>query len=756
MKFLFSRIITFCLLSLFLSLNSFGQKKVKYKNVFEEVVTSDIDKAYALLLSYHEQNNLHINSAYQLAVICKEYSEKIDPLTKTEIVRYFIEYEKFYLELISTRFDEREIRKNKKYYGKIATLKLLPKIQLSDVLNDLANRLSENQEAASILDSVLFHFHSTRRFYNKCLENYKILTDTYHSVDEMYLLANNDITGTINQIKTDFENTLNHFKNYRALIEKHPLSNYNQYWTTAPIKHFRVDGLTDSDFLLEEVKLWDFEKWTTDFESVLENEIKPLRSKINSTEEELNHKIEQIKTGSYKNASVDYQLVEKLSQYDSNPLVLHLFRYKIAKADILNIQNEKPDSSKIGFVPVGTDITHFSRLAVSKNKADSLLEILLKNIDNQSVARYSAFITDKYYGEKGLRRYVANEKEYLNTLLSNSLGELKLKILSRRFALGNEKYASWKNDSIPLFPQTADFDNNPKQKYHTTTIDFDGDGNLLVAGFYAVSSNKKGAFLAKISDNKTEWVKVYNIRAHIQKTFNDCVLLLNVVNDKCHLVVNSSLKAEGNTQMFNTLVITDFNGKELSRTKLTPNLIPRAMYVDQSREKHIIVFKGDRFNPIAHLGKTEKEPNEHLVIHGVEEDDVWTTEIEMTGCVGGITKIDENYIVFANYSRFTNHFSENIRSKSAPYDDVKDRTNIFSTLVNSKGSLMKTGKLESKLPIFGICAHKINTKEHYGTIVIGFSENLKSFANPEKLKKASVFYLVTDQFGDTYSSNLTD
>ena len=93
-----------------------SQELLKYKDVFEVLTTQGDEKAYPGLKLHQQQDPYHVNTYYQLGVICQKWAKKYDPLTEYDNVKYFVYHAKLYLDMAVKYLDDKEARKNREFY----------------------------------------------------------------------------------------------------------------------------------------------------------------------------------------------------------------------------------------------------------------------------------------------------------------------------------------------------------------------------------------------------------------------------------------------------------------------------------------------------------------------------------------------------------------------------------------------------------------------------------------------------------------
>ena len=184
--------VIFLLLIVFLGniSNVYAQDILKYKDVFEVITTQGDDKAYPLLKLHQQQDPYHVNTYYQLGVICQKWAKKYDPLTEYDNVKYFVYHANLYLTMASKYLDDKEARKNRDYYHLVELPEGQKKIELVDVQKDINDRIADVEFFNKNISIIRKNYYSAVNSYNLCLEYFLELNKNNSKLKDIYLIAN--------------------------------------------------------------------------------------------------------------------------------------------------------------------------------------------------------------------------------------------------------------------------------------------------------------------------------------------------------------------------------------------------------------------------------------------------------------------------------------------------------------------------------------------------------------------------------------
>lgn len=735
-----------------------GQKELKYKDIYEDVVSPDKNLAYNVLLSYLNTEPLHVNANFQLGVICTEKALETDPLVNPSETFYYIEAAKKYFS-ISAFLDDREVRKNRKYYENIIQNPVSGHIELEDVQNELVNRLEKLNEYEQNLNIILGCFELTQHHYNSCIKIYEQLCRTYPSEEDIIINISSKTKDELFHLKNEFTKTIENFKAYREAVKKYPIKSYNQYWTVKPIKKYGFDGFTIASFLKQEVALWDFESWINELLKRAENNLQPVRLQIRQFEKKLNRTIDEVNNDNTITDEtalrIPVEIVETLKLYDINPLPVVLFQYKIAHIQFLSSIKEfnQLASSNVSF---DTKAQLFSIIIKNMQQMTQNLAALATIAKNENINKYYDFVQSSFARTGDIEKYIDDEKQKNQQLFTQVQENLRQTYLNYRYNVQVKKEISYKNTTISLQSGIPDFDKTENGTYFTTKVLRDENSDFYITGYYKRNSNSIKAFMAKTNDTtEIDWLETINIRAHIQKNFRDCGLLIERTPGKCWLLVNSSVSSSTDLLMFNTLYVTDTLGNEIETLKILAEDIPRSMSLNAATKQIVATYIGKDFHPFKAAAENGIIKNEQLNINSLHREKTWNATIEMSGSVGGIISINNNLLLFCNFVSYTDYYGIQKDSKAITPAN-RGLTNVFAALFDKSGHLIRTSTAENKNPFFATDVFKINNQLHKGALLIGFKGDIANIAKNDKLKEHELFFALSDAFGNLTYSNMDD
>jgi hypothetical protein len=716
---------------------SYSQRNLRYKDVYKVVTEKEKEEAYSLLLVYQKQDPYFANTYLQLGMIAQYWSKDYDALTSLKDVEYFIYNTGLYYGLANAKIDAKEIRKNDKYYLNIDRFKNAEKLNFEEVKAYINELIEANTEYKKNVYIVTNYFNSSIKHYNKCITIFKDINRKNNKIKDIYMTAGPEFTQQLNELESSFDSTIYYLQNYQTAIKNYPIKEYNQKYKLLPIETYRLHGLTGSDFLQDEIPIWDYGTWVKDVKKVINSDISNIRKDINTADDLLNKNTNLLlQTNEFKEdfglKNIDSRLKFKIGKYDHKSFLLHLFNYKESKVNLLALMKKpinNPYDSLISYSLI-QKARYYENIINEKQQCDSLNKNIVKNIDAYDLNKYNDFFTNKYGGEAGLKNYSNNETKLLNKQLESSLDNYKTYVISPN----NNQYDSinYKAKEIYLRKTIPDFENAKKGDYYT--VDYVKSGrDYYVSGFIVTAKGKAQPFIAKTTRlTDIKWLKILPAKS------NACGTNIRVMEQGCELLVTS---LDG-TKFSNKIYTFDDLGKQKEKADLNLSGYPRYFSFNEINQQYLLIVKGNQANSLNCL-------EDKLVFAKISSDKkkiIWQTSVNIKGQFVDIISFNQEYYLFSNFTEYSTE-SVNITSKAGV--DPKS-TNLLINIINEDGVLVKEKAILNSIAFFAMNVIKLSNK----TInVVGLKSSLISPENKAEKQEQEFLYLLLNTDGEVYYDN---
>jgi len=615
-----------------------------YEDFYKIINSFSDEKVYSKLLFYQRQDPYFANTYAQLGFVINKLMLKTDPLKDYNQAINWAETGILYLALYKHYMHENESRSNKSFYTNLPINKTEDRFTNLDLTNYANYYTKQFESYRDSLKLVYGAIERSKEYYGKSISLYRDLNNRFNNQNDLWLQTDDKILGEIKKLKDYFDSTIINFNIYKEHCKTFELKDYNQKYTLKSIQTFRLDGLTNSNFLANEFQIWDFGTWTNEFLAVYNSDILPLRQETETINQWFseNEKLQIDRKVDLKNAPkpiFDEKYIFKLGKYDNNSLVRELMTYKNAKYKFLQKYNDPLNSPYDSIVDILSRKARFyNDLRVSKQLADSSLLVFEGAINQERVNRFSNFFTSSYGGKSGLIDYSKKQKEELEKILNISFINLKGFLRYQNDIYDKVSFFKYKNDSIPTYKVPFDFIG----KYRTNDVSRISGKPSYISGF-DISKTNATQFVSFVDkSNKIKWYK------QIDKPFAVSQDANSSVSSKVHSYNGGCIAifTRQSNEMINTLVKLDSTGKELYRTPIAVATYPVFINCDDINQRVMIACKG--------ISLKKSEELEVATICQTDSVGVvkWKTALYVAGDIIDIIRTEGLFQVFLNYKSY--------------------------------------------------------------------------------------------------------
>lgn len=459
-------------------------QKVKYKDLILLLSAKQYDKAEPFLKRYLKENDDNPNAFLYMGIVFQDKLSKIDPLLHTETLEGTIDSSLLYFDKSYKTITEKELRKNDEYYEAymrrdLRTGKFV--IKLSDVQLDIENRMNSLKTRKEKVRLLKTYFVESSQAYGRTNQLYKTLHSKYGAEREFFLRSDDEMLAVLKRISVNFDSAITAFEKYKSLSKELGKTGYNHVVDLQEIKDLKRDGSTTQDFMMEDLKLWDYKKWSAQATQVIEKEIAPLRDNLIEFDIALNKLAERLRTDSSSVkpglAALASKLPEaQLKKYDPSPMPFDVFAMKMAELEYhSDLVSNKPlrDSLNVRLRLVGIK----SEIADLK-KLDSVSASLMKRDFSQEEKDYHHFISKAFGTTSVLQSLISSTNEYAKKERIKKETEWERISQSLKWLVAG-------TDSIPLYSET-----NRELKYKPLIIEED----RFTAGLFYKDTTAIGYF----------------------------------------------------------------------------------------------------------------------------------------------------------------------------------------------------------------------------------------------------------------------
>jgi len=393
-------------------------QKVKYKDLFLLLSAKQYDQAEPFLKRYLKDNDDNPNAYLFMGITYQEKANKEDVLKSTEKLIQNSDSSIYFYTLAAKGITEKELKRNDEYYQMYNRRDLRTGefgVKLSDVQFDLEKRLQALKERIERVKLLKVQYGEAELLYSKSMAHFKFVVSPYPGQKEFYLRSDEKLSVELYKLIGVFDSCLTAFNNYKATSALLGKTGYNQTLNLIEVREFGKDGFSESDFMANDLRLWDYKRWATGSIDVITKEIKPIRDHLVSYDIEINKLREKLKKDSISVKSDLTQLVDKLlfnqlKKYDQNPMPMQVFGMKIAELEYTSevLQNRPLKDS----ANAQLHLANIKNEVKALNKLDSITAQFSDSRFDEDVANYNDFVTSAYGTPAVLRSLIKTTREF--------------------------------------------------------------------------------------------------------------------------------------------------------------------------------------------------------------------------------------------------------------------------------------------------------------------------------------------------------
>jgi hypothetical protein len=577
----------------------------------------------------------------------------------------------YYFKRAKEVINAKEVKRKDEYYQdflKSPDGKTRSEVTIEIVYKDIdymVNKLNDYKENIKTINQ---HFNLAVDNYYAANEIFTEIYGTYSTFKEMCLLADDAYMAKMLKMDTHFEEAISNFESYRSDIKKFPIEGYNQEYKLQNIDNYRLHGLTKTNFLIDDIQLWNYGKWYDDILEYIKTEIEPLRATIIADEQLLNDKFKQISSTDIPDES-DYRIESDvlllIKKYDPASFLVDIFKYKESKINLVNsrILPEGNTDFDISASRYANAITHARTSMRALNKANH-------DLSEHLIERHKLFF-EEYY-DNNLPGFISLERNFVNPLLSNELKGLKEKLTNRKEIIGAQRKMAFGGEGdgqVPLYIQDS-VDYIAEEGEFVTLDIYTKKSKSYHSGYKMENGNRK-SFISYLENDSVKWIGYPNISNSLQTEART----ITSIGNGCVSMVYAYEK-EDRSLGRNVLVEFTNLGKELIQNNLQTDRFPQDIVFTESDNLFTCVFEeysyidSDELHPV-YINKINQE--------GIIE---WERKLEIGGEIVSLSVFDENFLLTCNVLSAKNENGNVVKSKT---DKSK---NVFVAKISNKGEFM--------------------------------------------------------------------
>jgi hypothetical protein len=521
------------------------------------------------------------------------------------------------------------------------------------------------------------------------------------------LLYDEELESRFNLVKNNYDSTLYYFRKYRDYADRYPPFQFDQQLSFNTIQTYRLDGLViQTDFLVDNIQLWDYASWVEQVKKVINTEISQLRNDIEKIESTLSNSFSILKSAK-ANDSINIDPIEnksiyKIRKYDLNSPVANLFQYKDAKLDMLNERKSLALYDTAEEISLQVKLYTINRVFQQTISLENSLVKYNSELAKSNLNKNKDFYEDYYGGIDQFKNYFKTEENELLAIRKETANKLKSQIINY--------YQSSFTQEKPLFRNIQFEWQNPILEYDSLSkniayINYSASNvNELeyFSGYYFNTDSISQAFIAAKNKEKVVWYNAVPSKYKANMAWQK-VMDINVVagGDLSYLLYESH---NDSLDFVNQIVVANEKGEIKNKIEINTQEKPVKLTALRNSNLQLAFYQGDGLGDAVW-------PNKLTVVKFHPDSvDYSSKEIDINGKLRAIFQTDAGLILVSSSedgrSLFTSLFDDEFNSlKKASFNfskpvDVKYNYQISENslhLLNPEdgnGHLVLTDELE--------------------------------------------------------------
>lgn len=426
---------------------------LNYKKIISERNLVDPEVFLSQLREYQKEHSSFSNAYYQIGKSELLAFSTLDPIVYRVASRQYIYNAKTNFSLARNYVDKKEVTKDPEWYD-------MPPLKDKDSLFAMTvNSLDENYQAAikyaDAYERLLLHYDKAVGFYLQAQKDFIDINTSAQNLRQLFLQTNEGLKFAIQEVGVSFDSSMYHLDRYRETYQLLPhLDKREVKVNFNAIDHFRMNGITPTNFLADEIDVWDYRDWSDRFSKLIEEEVDGLKDEIRNAFEffaETNGRL--INGDQCIQATIDdrkfQRIINLVTKYDNQSELIDIFTYLLAKLEYGNQVNYERNCNLISNLPTDDFISRKARiyqtLSQTYNYTDSLNRTIAYTERGQQSFRW--FFEEMLSGDKASDDFAANQRMENRMAFRNEADKLRALKLKQTFEVpvGSQCYSQEEN-----------------------------------------------------------------------------------------------------------------------------------------------------------------------------------------------------------------------------------------------------------------------------------------------------------------------
>ena len=288
------------------------QAQEKYNVLLERIQTLSPYEAIYQLMDYQQDFPYNANIYYQLGNLNYDLLTTRDPLHQySELRELLYRARLFYGNCLHFAKDQK-LQANQ--YPEIPCD--AKRLEYEQLENYIQPRLEEIKRQQTACDSIHNTFFRMVDCYNRCRQTFTSFLDRHTREKKAHLQLNEQDEQLLHRLQNSADSLTEYIRAFETALALHPIQNYEPHFSIQSIELYRLDGLTASNFLQNEIPLWDYSTWVHHFLTIQKEQYERLYREVANEYDQLNQQIAAYTAGKAITGQMDQTLPGQCRQLE--------------------------------------------------------------------------------------------------------------------------------------------------------------------------------------------------------------------------------------------------------------------------------------------------------------------------------------------------------------------------------------------------------------------------------------------------------
>ncbi len=267
------------------------------------------------------------------------------------------------------------------------------KVEYEDVEAYLRGRLDTLKRWRAETDTLHDRFYRMVDCYELCRQVFLTFMEKYPSDKLAHLCLTEEDREALQDLSRMTNDFLQKKQLFLDALSASPIQRYNPEFHMVEITAYRLDGVTSSDFLANDVPLWDYAEWVTTFLQIHQTVYQVMMRELVQEHTMIDYSFERFRQGMPVQMELNPLIAFRLELIDYNsPLASFLCLEQLAgettlqAQDSLTVETQLPDGELSARITASIEAQQ--RLA----ETESTLRTLRQRIDETTPQKYAFFL----------------------------------------------------------------------------------------------------------------------------------------------------------------------------------------------------------------------------------------------------------------------------------------------------------------------------------------------------------------------------